>query len=183
MPSSPEVIGGMRQPRSVRLDDIRKSTEAANALPTPALAADGITVYVSPYRKYRVQVTAPSGFIDPVSGRKNTGGKMYVAEFDEGVFRNNHRDPAVRKLFDESLQSNPYFGKFGGGPKVDFWLATDQNATTEAARVKSAMATLKSLPPETVKAYMAELAQGTADDHTPEPVAAKPSIRPIAQPA
>lgn len=158
---SPDMIDGMRAPRSVRLDDIRKGSEALSALPTPGAAPAGVTVYVSPYRKYRVQVTAPRDYIGP-DGRRITGGKMIVAEFDEGVYRNNDRDPAVRALIDESLQANPYFGKFGGGPKVHFWLASDQHEAMEAGRIKAAVATLKSLPKEVVDEY---LRQGSGEDH------------------
>lgn len=165
MPAAPAVLDGMRAPRSVRLEDIRKGTEAATALPTPTHAPEGVTVYVSPYRRYRVQVTAPSAYIDPASGRKNTGGKMYVAEFDEGIFRNNDRDPKVRALFDEALQANPYFGRFGGGPQVHFWLATDQLATIEAASIKSALDILRRLPAEQVMEFAAALERGEAEDH------------------
>lgn len=175
---TPEMLEGMRAPRSVRLEDIRKSTEAALNAPAPSpYAPAGVTVYVSPYRKYRVQITAPPRFSAPDgSGRTLPSGKMYVAEFEEGVFRNNHRDAAVRTLFDEQLQSNPYFGRFGGGPKVHYWLASDQNATTEGARIQAALATLKALPKEVVDQYVADLHQGDADDHdlapAPEPAPA-----------
>jgi hypothetical protein len=161
---NPEMLDGMRAPRSARLEDIRKSSESLGALPS-AFAPAGVTVYVSRYRKYRVQVTAPSAYIDPASGRKNTGGKMHVAEFDEGIFRNDNRDPAVRALFDESLQANPYFGPFSSSPKVHFWLASDQNAKTQAASVESAKKTLASLPREQVEQFLAELKQGESDDH------------------
>lgn len=180
---APDMISGMRQPRSVRLEDIRKGTDAANELPSPRHAPDGITVYVSPYRRYRVQVTAPSAYIDPASGRKNTGGKMHVAEFEEGIFRNNDRDPKVRELFDDALQSNKYFGKFGGGPQVHFWLAKDQSEQMEAGRIRGALDTLKALPPEMVAEYMAQLTQGADEDHDLAPAAeAKPAQRPTAKP-
>lgn len=159
---SPEVIDGTRAPRSVRLDDIRKGTEALSALPTPKLAPDGVTVYVSSTRGYLVEVKNTKSF---VHDGERIPAQRIAAQFVEGVYRNDHPDPEVRKLIDERLQRNKYFGVFGGGPKVHFWLASDQQARTEAARVKGALATLKALPPEVVAQYAAELAQGDGEDH------------------
>jgi hypothetical protein len=167
---SPQVLDGMRAPRSVRLDDIRKSTEAANALPTPtALAPEGVTVYISAIRRYLVEVQNTPSYVH--EGRRYPA-KRIAAQFEDGVYRNDHRDPAVRKLVDEALQSNPYFGRFGGGPKVHFWLANDQFKTTEAARVEAALKTLKSLPKDVVDGYIAELKQGEAADHDMNEIAA-----------
>ncbi len=177
---APDILPGLRAPRSVRMEEMRQSTERAHATPTPA-SSTAFTTYVSKYRKYRVQVTSPQAYIDPASGRKVTGGKMLVAEFDEGVFRNNKREhtPVERKLIDESLQANPYFGTFGSS--AHFWLASEQNAKMEAARVKSALETLKSLPREQVEQFVADLKQGNAEDHVVPP--ADPpkgsTIRPI----
>lgn len=165
---APQILDGMRAPRSVRLEDIRKATpEQAGEYPV-AVAPPGVTVYISKYRRYRVQVTAPASYVGP-DGRKQSGGKRYEAQFDEGVFRNDHHDPAVRKLFDEALQANKYFGAFGSN--ADFWLASDQQAKTEAKRVKSALDTLRALPPETVKEYVAQLQHGAAEDHMLDAVA------------
>jgi hypothetical protein len=177
------MLDGMRAPRAVRLEDIR------NAAPEPAginvaPSAPGITVYVSNVRRYRVEVLPATVVVDAATGRKTTTGKRITAEFDEGVYRNDHRDPATRKLIDEVLQSNKYFGQFGGGPNVHFWLASEQNAITEARRIESAMNTLKSLPPDVVARHMAQLSHGKAEDHQLDAVApsgptGKTSARPI----
>lgn len=162
MPQAPEMLTGMRAPQSVRLEDIRKNVTAANALPTPFAAPPGVNVYVSMYRSYLVEVVNIPAYVD--QGRR-VPGKRIAAQFVEGVFRNDHRDLATRKLIDEALQANPYFGKFNGGPKTHFWLASEQQAVLESARVQDALRTLKSLPKEQVVQYAAELTQGDADDH------------------
>lgn len=175
---SPQILDGMRQPRSVRLEEIKGAQpEATPAVP---VAAPGIRVYVSRYRRYRVQITAPQSYIGP-DGRKNTGGKMIVAQFEDGVFRNDAHDPAVRALIDEGLQSNKYFGAFG--TTAHYWLADDQKARTEARQLQAALDTLKSLPRDVVEQHMAALRQGEAEDHElppAEPAKAGASIRPIA---
>lgn len=184
---SPEIVDGMRQPRAVRLEDIRKSTEAAFASPSPAaLAPEGVTVYVSNSRSYLVEVVNVPSYVH--EGRRYPA-KRIAAQFENGVYRNNAKDPATRKLIDEALQGNKYFGRFGDS-SAHFWLASDQQARVESARVKSALDTLKSLPKEVVAQYVADLAQGTAEDHEvppapgAQPAAAKPtSVRPIATPA
>lgn len=183
----PEVLPGLRAPRTVRIEAMHAAAEAAQVAPSPAAGTAGISVYVSKYRRYRVQVTAPQSYVGP-DGRKHSGGKRLEAQFDEGVFRNDHRDPAVRALFDEALQANPYFGVFGSG-SAHFWLASDQQARMEKARIESALNVLKSLPKETVEQYAAALKQGAAADHalpaldaigpaTDAPVG-KASVRPI----
>jgi hypothetical protein len=142
---------------------MQASAAAQPEHPVVPVAADGVTVYVSKYRRYRVQITAPRTYTDPM-GVRTSGGKMLVAMFDDGVYRNNERDPKTRKLIDELLQANPYFGKFGSN--ADFWLASEQQAQLEGAQVQSALNTLKALPRETVEQFVAELRQGDADDHT-----------------
>lgn len=175
----PTMLDGMRAPRSVRLEEIRGAQEAETSVPA---AAPGISVYVSRYRRYRVQITAPQSYIGP-DGRKNSGGKRLEAQFEDGVFRNDAHDPKVRALIDESLQANKYFGAFG--TMAHFWLANDQKARTEARKLQAALDTLKSLPRDVVEQHMAELRQGDADDHifTPPAPAAEPAskagIRPI----
>lgn len=164
---SPQMIDGMRQPQSVRLEDIRKSTESAFGS-GPTYAPAGVNVYVSNARGYLVEVKNSRSFIQ--DGERIPGQRI-AAQFVEGVFRNDHEDPAVRALIDERLQRNKYFGKFGGGPLVHFWLASDQNERTKAAGIKSALNTLKSLPPEVLAQYVADLAQGEGDDHAMTPTA------------
>ena len=167
MPSQPTVLDGMRAPRSVRLEDIRNTQpDAAGDYPV-AVAPAGVTVYVSKYRRYRVQITAPQSYIGP-DGRKNTGGKRIEAQFDEGVYRNDAHDPKVRALIDEELQKNKYFGAFG--TMCDYWLASDQQAKTEARRIQSAMDTLKALPRDVVEQHMAQLQHGNVEDHTLPPL-------------
>jgi len=172
---NPTVLSGMRQPRSVRLEEIR-SVQPDNTVALPAAVAPGATTYVSKYRRYRVQVTVPQSYIGP-DGRKNTGGKMIEAQFDEGVYRNDDRDPDVRKLVDETLQSNKYFGAFGS--MAHFWLASDQQARTDARRIQAAMDTLKALPKDAVEQYVAELRQGEDEDHAMPPAEPQCSVRPI----
>lgn len=176
--TAPDVLDGMRAPRSVRLEQIKAASEAASALPNPKSTPD-FNIYVSKFRRYRVQTMATRGYIDPGTGRKIEGTTI-SALFDEGVYRNNHRDPKVRAQIDESLQSNPYFGKFGSA--AHFWLASDQNAKMEDMRIKSALDTLKSMPREAVEKFVADLHQGSAEDHElPPPAASEPSsgVRPI----
>lgn len=163
MPQAPEMLTGMRAPQSVRLEDIRKNAANADALPTPFAAPAGVNVYVSLYRSYLIEVVNIPAYVD--QGRR-VPSKRIAAQFSEGVFRNDHRDLATRKLIDDALQANPYFGKFGSGPKTHFWLASEQQAALESARIADALRTLKSLPKEMVAQYAADLVQGSADDHT-----------------
>lgn len=172
----PEVIPGLRPPRTTRMDSMAAVADAGRAIPTPALSADpAVTVYVSATRRYRVEVAAPTQAVDPVTGRKLTTRKRITAEFEEGVYRNKHRDPTIRAIIDAELQANPYFGPFGS--TAHFWLASEQQAKAEQKRVDSALATLKSLPREQVEQYIAALKQGEAADHA---LASAPApVRPI----
>lgn len=182
-PYAPEVVSGLRQPRTVRMEELATRVPEAAQVPPVATADPSITVYVSKYRRYRVQVTAPSPALDPATGQRQSR-KQIVAQFEDGVYRNAHRDPDVRKLIDTALQTNPYFGAFGS--TAHYWLASDQTARMEKARIASALDTLKSLPPEVVEAHMAALRLGKAEDHTLPPAdtldGARPArtIRPIA---
>lgn len=172
---SPEVLSGMRQPRSVRLEDMRKAAATPEIAQVPAPQA-GVTVYVSKFRRYLVEVVNVASYTE---GGRRYPAKRIAAQFEEGVYRNNHRDPATRKLIDEALQTNPYFGEFGS--HAHFWLAAEQNAKMEAGRLKSALDTLKALPKEAVDQFVAELRQGEAEDHEVPPAAPpKGTIRPIA---
>lgn len=159
---APDMLTGMRAPRSVRLEDMRQHAADGAALPTPFAAPEGVSVYVSTFPGYLVEVMNIPAYID--QGRRIPG-KRIAAQFSGGVYRNDHRDLATRKMIDEALQANPYFGAFGAGPKVHFWLASDQRTVVEAARVRSALTTLKSIPKDVLDKYVAELAQGDADDH------------------
>jgi hypothetical protein len=176
---SPKVLDGMRQPRSVRLEEMRVyQDDNINQRPEPPESKPGVNVYVSTYRRYRVQVTAPHTYVDPATGRKAHAGKMLAAQFEDGVFRNDHHDPAIRKLIDEALQSNKYFGAFG--TNAHFWLSSDQRARTEARRIQAALDTLRSMPKDAVDQFVAELRQGESEDHTlpADPTPAR-TVRPI----
>lgn len=164
--SAPEVLTGTRAPRTVRLEEANAKAAAVAGQPAAAVPVQAeYHTYVSRDRMYRVQITAPQSYSSP-DGRKQSGGKMIVALFQDNVYRNNHRDPKVRALIDEELQKNPYFGKFGD-VRAHYWLASDQNAKTDAARVASAMATLRALPKAAVDQFVAELKQSDAADHNP----------------
>lgn len=159
--SAPDVLIGTRAPQSVRLEQAR--AKAAGATQATVVVPTGFNTYISRDRRYRVQITAPQSYIGP-DGRKQSGGKMLVAEFDEGIYRNNHRDAKTRALIDEVLQSNPYFGPFGSSG-AHYWLASDQQAVMEQARIKAALETLKALPKAAVDQFIGELKQGDAEDH------------------
>jgi hypothetical protein len=160
----PDVLAGTRGPRTDRIEDMRQAAERAETEPVQVgpRRKQG-TVYVSKFRRYRVQVTAPADVVDPLTGRK-TRGIPVVAKFDEGVYVNDTKDLTQRAAIDTFLQENPYFGKYGSG--AEFWLADDQESSIKAAKLKSARETLKSLPREAVAAFMAELQQGKDEDHT-----------------
>lgn len=158
---APEVLTGTRAPRTVRLEQAREQTKSETR-PIPK-AEEGVSVYVARDRRYRVQITAPQSFYSP-DGRRQSGGKMLVAQFEDGVFRNNHHDPKIRKLIDEELRKNPYFGEFGDS-LAHYWLASSQQEKLRKASIANAMATLKSLPKEVVAQYIGELEQGTQADH------------------
>jgi hypothetical protein len=180
---APDMLDGMRAPRSVRLEDIQTRAHAGNPLPEPEERA-GVTTYVSKWRRYRIQITAPTAFTNPVTGQHSVAGREIAAEFDEHVYRNREKDPDIRKLIDDTLQRNPYFGTFGKhqGDNVHFWLAEDQKAATQAAKIAAALETLKALPKDAVDAFVADLQQGDAADHVlPSPTVepAKQSLRPI----
>lgn len=185
MPAAPEVLTGMRAPRAVRMEAMAANAAAAAELPRATPSADpAVNVYVSRYRRYCVQITAPQSYVG-LDGRKVSGGEPLVAQFEDGVFRNDHRDLAARKLIDETLRSNPYFGPFGS--IAHFWLSSDQNAQTEAARVQAALDTLRAMPKDALDAFVRELKQGDAEDHElpATPAAAEPqrAARPIPAPA
>ncbi len=181
---TPEMLDGMRAPRSVRLEDMQRQAAAGEALPDP-VAQDGVAVYVSKFKRYRVQITAPLHTVNPMTGQPIPGGRELVAQFEEGVFRNTESDPEARDLIDRTLQRNKFFGRFGSN--ADYWLASEQRDTLEKSRLKSALDTLKSLPREVVARFVADLQQGDAVDHkmpvAPEGGAASgpPSTRPIPQ--
>ena len=158
---APKVLDGTRGPRDTRFEDMRSQSEAAfDATPAVMPKVDG-TVYLSAFPGYMVQVTAPADLTDPITGRK-TLGRPTKALFVEGRYVNNARDPKLRAHIDEVLQGNSRFGKPGAG--ADYWLAEDAIRMTRAASKASALATLRSMPKETVEQFIAELRQGDATD-------------------
>lgn len=157
---SPNIIEGHREPLQLE----NAGTVTGPTVPAlPAMRKDE-TVYCSSTRRYRVQITAPQTFIGP-DGRKQGGGKMLYAQFDDGVFRNNTKIKADRDLIDEAMQGNKYFGKFGGGSNVHYWLADDQSVKTQAAARQAAMKTLLSMPKAELEAALGQLKAGEAEDH------------------
>lgn len=162
---APKVLDGTRSSRADRLDDMRAQSEAVFD-PTPAAElpkVDG-TVYVSQFPSYCVQITAPADLIDPVTGRK-TIGRPVRAQFAEGRYVNNARDPKVRKHIDEVMQSNSRFGRPGSG--ADYYLADEALRMSRAAAKANATATLRQLAkqnPDELKQLLAELTQGSDTD-------------------
>jgi hypothetical protein len=175
---APAMIAGMRQPQSVRLEDIRKSTEAAQTLAMPAVdASSGVNVYISTSRSYLVEVLNVKSYVHE---GERIPARRVAAQFVEGVYRNDERDPELRRLIDERLQRNKYFGKFGDN-RAHFWLLSDMKEQTEATRIERALDTLRSLPREQVEKFVADLQQGDADDHQFEPAAATSAAEAAAQ--
>lgn len=159
----PEVLAGTRGPRSERIESMREVEERALTEPAQVgLRHKNGTVYISKFRRYRVQITAPADVVDPATGRKIVG-RPVTAKFEEGVWTNDVKNLAERERIDSYLQENPYFGKYGSG--AEFWLASDQEQTVKAAKLRAARDTLKSLPAEAVSAFIREIQQGTKDDH------------------
>lgn len=180
MSGSPDVLDGLRAPRAVRLESMAARAAAGEPLPQP-LEQPGVTVYVSKFRRYRVQITSPLHTVNPMTGQPIPGGRELVAQFDEGVFRNTEADPEARALIDQTLQRNKYFGKFGSN--ADFWLASEQQATLESRRLETALATLRGLPKEAVERFVADLKQGTETDHALPPVADAAATQRLPEPA
>lgn len=177
---SPKVFTDMREPLSVQMESMSLTPtgpRVPNLLPT---ADDGRTVYMSTSARYRVQITAPKSFMG-LDGIKTSGGQMLYAQFEDGRYKNHGRDAEEIALIDRQLQRNKYFGKFGGGPLVHYWLANDQREKTEKARKENAIKTLKTMPREELEQALSELKAGEAVDHElPPPKEASQARRPIA---
>jgi hypothetical protein len=161
---APKVLDGTRGPRADRLDDMRAQSEEVFAPDPNAVPKVDGTVYLSPFPSYCVQITAPADLVDPVTGRK-TVGRPVRAQFAEGRYVNNAKDPKIRKHIDEVMQSNSRFGKPGSG--ADYYLAEDARRMSQAAAKANATATLRALAkqnPEELKQLLADLQQGTDTD-------------------
>jgi len=172
---SPDMLDGLRAPRAVRLEEM----QAKAALAGQPIAVDGFgatsTVYVSKYKRYRVQITAPMTSVNPMTGQPIPMGRELVAQFEDHVYRNNDAalTPDERALIDKTLQGNRYFGQFN--TNAHFWLASEQKAAVEAAKLKSALDTMRSMPKEVVAQFVAELSQGEEVDHEMPPPPTAPS--------
>jgi len=114
---------------------------------------------VSAYRRYRIQVTSPADVLDPATGRI-VRGRPIVAQFEDWNYWNDAKDPGVKRLTDEALQSNPRCGL-----QSDFWLASEQKEKAQAKRLADARRTLHALPPEVLAEFVAELSLGQDADH------------------
>jgi len=159
---TPVMIEGMRGPA-----DARKRYEAEfKAKYIPIQPDDYITpeqgtVYQSRHRRYRIQVTTVPDTKYADTGRL-VPGKSIVAKFDEYFWVNREVDPEKRKMIDDALQSNPWFGS-----NKDFWLAAEKRKTDDAARIESAKESFKRNP-EALKALIDELRAGGEDFSLPE---------------
>jgi len=166
---TPEVIPGLREPRSNRLVAMQeveaRDPEEVQALPVSKAKKNAIQ-YLSRYPMYRVTITSPGDIINPLTGQR-TIQRGITAQFKQGRFINDHKDKATRKLTDETLQSNSRFGKPGSG--CDFWLASAQTAAIRKAKLEDAKATLSALPKEVVAEFLETLKQGEESDHAMPP--------------
>ena len=123
MAETPVVLDGLRGQRPAR-----EAAAKLAAKPAPTTPAGDGTLYISKYARYRHQITSPVKQL-------TTDGVFHqepalVAQFEGGMYRNNHKDPKKRKLIDERMRESTYFGLNGL-----FWLASDQ---AEVERVKAA---------------------------------------------
>lgn len=164
----PEVLDGLRGPRSLRMDEMRQKDAERTQPAREILIRENATTYQSRFLGYRVQIAVSDDIRDPYTGR-NQKGKVVAAQFKEGIFVNDHKDPEIRTLTDTVLQSLAQFGKLKDGKipaHADFWLASEANAASKVAQLTAAKRTLAALPPEQVRAFMDELALGAAVDHS-----------------
>jgi len=152
-----EMIIGARGPRSERLESMRASADARASAPI-GIEVRG-TAYASAHKGYRVQITAPADVVDPYTGRRQQG-KPIVAQFRDWHYVNDAKDPAVRRMVDEALQSNPRYGL-----RLDFWLVEAQRQAVQDKRLADARDTLRKLPKEVVMEFLAGLETGTDEDH------------------
>ena len=162
----PEVVAGMRGPRSDRWTEMQeveaRDPEQVQAPPL-SKSQKGAVVYLSKFPTYRVQITSPGDTINQFTGQR-TIVRGITAKWKAGVFINDAKDKTTRKLVDETLQKNSRFGKPGSG--CDFWLASDQETAIKEAKQRDTRAYLESLPKEEVSAFVDSLKQGEKADHT-----------------
>lgn len=139
--TAPEVLTGQRPTGAQRMDLIRAAAarqERGAELTQAPFAAEGTTLYQSRIRRYRVQITAPGDVTDRYTGRVEKG-KPIAAQFDDFYYVNAARDPEVRKLIDQALQENYYFGLTS-----DFWLASEKTQQIVKASIDSAVHAIRS---------------------------------------
>lgn len=163
----PEVIAGMREPRSTRLEAMQeveaRDPEQVQVQPVADEKKLG-KLYLSKFPSYRVTITSPGDVTHPVTGQK-TIQKGITALFQNGQYRNNAKDKATRKLIDDTLQRNSRFGK-PGKDNPDFWLASDQEKAIAERRLAEAKTTFASLSKEVKAEVLAEFEQGSKADHS-----------------
>ena len=161
----PEVIAGMREPRSTRLEAMAE-VEARDPEQIQVQAAPvkkNETLYLSKFPSYRVTITSPGDAIHPVTGQR-TVQKGITALFKGGQYRNSVKDKTTRKLIDDTLQKNSRFGK-PGKDNPDYWLASDQEEAIKKAKLDQARAVLESLPEEVKAEFLGTLKKGDKADH------------------
>lgn len=177
---SPKVFTDLREPLSVQMETMTLTPTGPQIPQLLPATDDGRTVYMSSTMRLRVQITAPRSFMG-LDGIKSSGGRMLYAQFENGRYKNHGRDAEEIALIDRELQRNKYFGKFGGGPMVQYWLANDQREQIEKSRKEGAIKALKSMPREELEQALNELRASEAEDHElPPPAESKSQRRPIA---
>ena len=96
----PEVIAGMREPRSNRLEAMQK-VEARDPEQIQVQPVDkskkAETVYLSHFPSYRVTITSPGDMIHPVTGQR-TVQKGITVMFKMGTYRNTAKDKTDHAL-------------------------------------------------------------------------------------
>lgn len=177
---APKVIAGMRGAIDTRMESMHEIERAESNPELAQVTIAGLdekkgTLYFSKFPSYRVQITSPGDSINPVTGQR-TRQKGIVAVFKNGRYLNDGSVPGnlgankkqkeeLRAMIDRQLQDNFKFGAPGQG---DFWLATEQQRVIREKNLKSARATLKSLPKEVLDEFVGSLKQGDKVDHSVE---------------
>jgi hypothetical protein len=153
MPKPPEVLTGLRDPQDVRMDRAKEREASGAQAPSkmPVLADPSLTVYESQFSRYRVQITSPDESKDPTTGHI-TRNKPLVAQFENGRWVNQFKNPEHRKLADLFLQGNDFFGMEG-----HFWLKKDADTRDIAISKDNTRRTLAALPKAEVQELLREM--------------------------
>jgi len=158
MPKPPEVVTGMRPPRSALMEQAAAKSAQAPVVPVSAPIPIEGTVYESHYLRYRVQIESGDDIKDSATGRR-IAGKVFAVQFEDGRYVNAPKkhgklDIERMQMIDEALQSNPRFG-IGN----HFWLAEAQAEIDRNTAVMAARATFKAIPPEMRERILAEMVE------------------------